>query len=134
MLRNGEEIGRAKIGIENAREPLGTHAYTVLAGGGGQHPRWSAIGLPGHAAESGGGHDKDAVERLRMPRALTSRLYPLLESGTTMLVTDAPVLEHTTGANLYVMRSGLPDDTSTSRESEIDDRPGAASVESILIN
>ena len=134
VLRNGKEIGRAKIAIENAAEPLGTHAYTVLAGGDGRHPRWSAIGLPGHAAESKGAHDEDAVERLRMPRELTSRLYPLLEPGTTMLVTDAPVLEHTTGTNLYVMRSGLPDDTSTSRVREIDDRPGAAPVESVLIN
>jgi hypothetical protein len=134
VLRNGVEIGRAKIGIEDAGEPLGTHAYTVLAGGDTRHPRWHAIGLPGHAAESGGGHDENAVDRLRMPRELTSRLYPLLEPGTTLLVTDAPVLEHTTGKNLYVMRSGLPEDTTTSRVRKIDERPGAAPVESILIN
>ena len=134
VLRNGKEIGRAKIGIENRGKPLGTHAYTVLAGGDSQHPRWHAIGLPGHAAESGDGHDEDAVERLRMPRDLTSRLYPLLEPGTTLLVTDAPVLEHTTGTNLYVMRSGLPEDTATTRVREIDARPGAAPVESILVN
>jgi hypothetical protein len=134
VLRNGKEIGRAKLGIENAGEPLGTHAYTVLAGRDTKHPRWHAVGLPGHAAESGGGHDEDAIERLRMPRELTSRLYPLLEPGTTLLVTDAPVLEHTTGKNLYVMRSGLPEDTTTSRVRKIDERPGAAPVESILIN
>jgi hypothetical protein len=69
-----------------------------------------------------------------MPRELTSRLYPLLEPGTTLLVTDAPVLEHTTGKNLYVMRSGLPDDATASRAGEGANGPGAAPVESILIN
>jgi hypothetical protein len=134
VLRNGKEIGRARIGVEDPARPLGTHAYTVLAGGDEQHPRWSAIGLPGHAAESRGHHDDDAVHRLRMPRELTSRLYPLLEPGTTMLITDAPVLEHTTGTNLYVMRSGLPAEEPTAQARELDMRPGAAPVESILIN
>ena len=134
VLRNGVEIGRARIGIENASEPLGTHAYTVLAGGDGQHPRWSAIGLPGHAAESAGAHDHNAVDRLRIPQVLTSHLYPLLESGTTMLITDAPVLGHTTGTNLYVMRSGLPEGEPTTGVSQAERRPGGAPVESVLIN
>jgi hypothetical protein len=132
VLRNGVEIGRARIAIDNPGEPLGTHAYTVLAGGDSRHPRWHAIGLPGHAAESRGGHDEDAVERVRMPRGLTSRLYPLLESGTTMLVTDAPVLEHTTGPSLYVMRSGLPEHSPGTETPAVSD--GGARVETILVN
>jgi hypothetical protein len=32
----------------------------------------------------------------------------MLESGTTLLITDAPVLEQTTGPSLSVMGSGLP--------------------------
>lgn len=108
-LRNGKEIGRARVSIANPAEPLGTHAYTVLAGGGGQQPLWTSVGLPGHAAESGGAQDEDAIERLRMPTGLTTRLYPLLEPGTTMLVTDAPVHAHTTGPSLYVMSSGRPE-------------------------
>jgi len=64
VLRNGVEIGRARVDVENAREPLGTHAYTVLADGNSQHPHWSAVGLPGHATESGRAHDDGAIERL----------------------------------------------------------------------
>lgn len=134
VLRNGVEIGRARIDIENPGEPLGTHAYTVLAGGGGQHPRWSAVGLPGHSAESRGAHDEDAMDRLRLPRELTSRIYPMLSPGTTMLVTDSPVLEHTTGPSLYVMRSGLPDEVPTAEAPAVDDLGGPAPVESVLIN
>jgi hypothetical protein len=134
VLRNGTEIGRARIEVVNPGEPLGTHAYTVLAGDDGGHPHWSAVGLPGHAAESAGGHDEDAIERLRMPREITTRLYPLLEPGTTMLVTDAPVLEHTTGPSLYVMRSGLPERESSTGATKAGDREGPAPVESVLIN
>mgnify|MGYP003572321022 CR=1 FL=1 len=54
--------------------------------------------------------------------------------GTTMLITDAPVLEHTTGPSLYVMRSGLPADEPTARAPEVGDRRAPAPVESILTN
>ena len=108
VMRNGVEIGRARIKVNNASKPLGTHAYTVLAGVGSGHPRWSAVGLPGHAAESGGAHDENALERLHLPQALTSRIYPLLGPGTTLMVTDASILKDTTGPSLAVLGSGLP--------------------------
>jgi hypothetical protein len=47
--------------------------------------------------------------------------------------TVAPVLEHG-GANLSVMRSGLPEDAANSRVREIAARPGAATVASIPVN
>jgi hypothetical protein len=108
VMRNGVEIGRARIKVNNAGQPLGTHAYTVLAGGGSGHPRWSAVGLPGHAAESGGAHDENALERLHLPQAMRSQLYPLLGPGTTLLVTDASILKETTGPSLAVLGSGQP--------------------------
>jgi hypothetical protein len=37
-------------------------------------------------------------------------LYPLVVPGTTLLVTDAPVLEENTGRQLTVMASGNPND------------------------
>jgi hypothetical protein len=134
VLRNGKEIGRARIGIEEPERPLGTHAYTVLAGDGPGHARWSAIGLPGHAAESGGQHDDDAYRRVRLPGELSREIAPLLAPGTTMLITDAPVLEHTTGPSLYVMRSGLPEQAPAALPSRVGDHRGPAPVESILIN
>jgi hypothetical protein len=78
VLRNGVEIGRARIKIENDGAPLGAHPYTVLPGSASGHPRWSAVGLPGHAAESGHAHDENALERLHMPSAMRGQLYPLL--------------------------------------------------------
>ncbi len=127
VLRNGKEIGRARIDITDPDRPLGTHAYTVLAGGNDAAPRWHAVGLPGHAAESQGVQDQDAINRVRLPKALTRELYPLLKPGTTLLLTDAPILEHTTGPSLYVMRSGLPDEEPAQRH-------GGAPVKQIMIN
>lgn len=109
VLRNGVEIGRSKVAIQDEQKPLGTHAYTVLAGRSDTgHPVWHAVGLPGHADESNGGHDEDAIHRVRIPHELTAQLYPMLEPGTTMLVTDAPVHEHTTGRELAVIGAGQP--------------------------
>lgn len=134
VLRNGVEIGRARIKIDNSSEPLGTHAYTVLAGVSGGHPHWSAVGLPGHAAESGGGHDENAIERLHMPKALTSHVYPLLVPGTTVLITDASILKHTTGPSLAVMRSGSPEVEPTAAAMETGGRRIPAPVESVRLN
>lgn len=134
VLRNGVEIGRARIQVDHPGESLGTHAYTVLAGRDGGHPVWSAVGLPGHAAESGGAHDENPFNRLRLPSALTSQLYPLLEPGTTMLITDAPILEHTTGPTLAVMRSGLPEDKAAAEAQHTGYRRIPAPVESVRIN
>lgn len=134
VLRNGVEIGRARIEVSNPGEPLGTHAYTMLGGGDGQVPRWSAVGLPGHVAESRGAHDENAAERLRLPKALTGRLYPLLEPGTTLLITDAPILKHTTGPTLAVMRSGLPEHAPASPTPRLGDWRAPAPVEEVRIN
>lgn len=135
VLRNGVEIGRAGIAIDDPAKPLGTRAYTVLAGSRSGHPRWNAVGLPGHAAHSRGAHDPEAAERLRFPRTLTDNLYPLLAPGTTMLITDAPVLEHTTGRRLYVMRSGKPQSAPLAESPRPETGCGApAPVESIRLN
>jgi hypothetical protein len=83
----------------------------MLAADNAQRPRWSAIGLPGHAGESEDPIDYTAIERIRIPQAFVSHLYSLLAPGTTILITDAPVLDHTTGPVLSVMRSGLPTKT-----------------------
>jgi hypothetical protein len=41
-----------------------------------------------------------------MPQDFARQLYPLLVPGTTLFVTDAPVLEQTTGQELTVLASG----------------------------
>ncbi len=117
VIRNGIEIGRAALTIDDPGKPLGTHAFIVKAGmlpaesllvpGAAAH-NWMAIPIPGYA--DGGGRDSTlaVVERIHLSREFTRSVYPLLAPGTTLLILDAPVLEENTGSMLTVMGAGNP--------------------------
>ncbi|NEX22039.1 L,D-transpeptidase [Thiorhodococcus mannitoliphagus] len=109
LLRDGVEIGRARIHVEGGSRNLGTHAYSLLSTAATGHTRWTAVSLPGHAGTSAShdpAKDQDPLGRIHTPRAFHERLLALLGPGTTALVTDAPVLEHTTGHRLKVIATG----------------------------
>ena len=85
--------------------------------------------------------DQDPLARIDAPRGFSTGLAALLEPGTTILVTDAPVLEHTTGPRLDVIATGpaLVEDVSASTPPMPRSRPhrpvrrpaSVASVESV---
>jgi hypothetical protein len=117
VLRNGVEIGRARLALDEPERPLGTHAFLMLEGAGrGQSPlapgeparRWIAVGIPGHAGEAKESLDPAQVSRLHLPPAFARDLYAILAPGTTLLVTDAPILEQTTGVSTQVVDSDPP--------------------------
>jgi hypothetical protein len=107
VYRNGIEIGRARVTIRDPKDPLGTHVFQALEGGSDGTPRWKAVPMPGHAGTKGDG-DPDEVERIVLPPAFLQNLKPLVTPGTTLMVTDAPVLPQTTGVQLQVMTDGTP--------------------------
>jgi len=49
--------------------------------------------------------DPSVAQRIVMPQDFQQMLLPLVDSGTTMMVTDAPILEHTTGRQLALLSS-----------------------------
>jgi L,D-transpeptidase catalytic domain len=117
VLRNGVEIGRAALVVVDPQKPLGTHAFIVKAGagqgtsvllGGARARNWMAVPITGY--RDTGGSDLSGVVggRIRIPQDFARSLYPLLVPGTTLLVTDAPVLEENTGRRLTVMGAGNP--------------------------
>jgi hypothetical protein len=115
VYRNGIEIGRSRVEIADPGQPLGTHAFVMLEGQGkgpaiqGEPPpRWVAVGIPGHAGEAGRQLDSARASSVRMPPDFTKDLYPVLSPGATLLVTDAPVLEQTTGRGLNVLNADAP--------------------------
>jgi lipoprotein-anchoring transpeptidase ErfK/SrfK len=118
VYRNGVEIGRAKLAIRQPDAPLGTHAFIMQEGTGtGASPlapgkpahRWIAVGVSGHAGEYKQPLDPTEVGRVRMPPEFANAVYEILAPGTTLLVTDAPVLEEkTTGVALNVMNADAP--------------------------
>jgi hypothetical protein len=69
---------------------------------------WMAVPMPGYGDTAGTDLTSVVGGRLRMPQDFARLLYPLLVPGTTMLVTDAPVLEENQGTKMTVMASGNP--------------------------
>ena len=117
VLRNGIEIGRASLVVVDPQNPLGTHAYIVKDGagqgtsvllGGAPARNWMAVPITGYRDTAGSDLSHVVGGRMRIPQDFARSLYPLLVPGTTLLVTDAPVLEETTGRQLTVLGSGNP--------------------------
>lgn len=119
VIRNGVEIGRAKIAVTGTG-PLGTHAFIVKDGAGygesvflkGAAARnWMAVPMPGYADAAGHDLTAEVGGRLKVPQAFAKQVYPLFVPGTTLLITDAPVLEENTGKQMSVMSEGDPNAT-----------------------
>ncbi len=56
---------------------------------------WVGMAMPGHMDDLNRTPDPDAFKRIRMPEAFIRDAYPLFVPGTTLMLTDAPVLEST---------------------------------------
>jgi hypothetical protein len=117
VIRNGIEIGRTRIAFSEPDKPVGTHAFIVKAGEGpGQSVilkgaaarNWMAVPMPGYGQTEGTDLPAVVGGRIRMPQDFARQLYPLLVPGTTLLVTDAPVLEENSGQRMTVMGAGDP--------------------------
>jgi hypothetical protein len=117
VIRNGIEIGRAAVAIDDPDKPLGTHAFIVKAGQvdgesllvrGAAARNWMAIPIPGYADAAGRDSALAVARRMHLPQDFARSVYPLLTPGTTLLILDAPVLEENTGTKLTIMGSGNP--------------------------
>ncbi len=116
VIRNGIEIGRSRAMVSEPGRALGTHAFIIKAGEGqgdsailkGAVARnWMAVPMPGYG-DTGTDLSHVVGGRVHMPQDFARQLYPLLTPGTTLLVTDAPVLEENSGTQMTVMGSGNP--------------------------
>jgi hypothetical protein len=117
VLRNAIEIGRTRVALSDPGTPLGTHAFIVKEGAGtgtsvvekgAAALNWMAVPMPGYAGTTGDPVASVVGGRMRLPQDFARLVYPLLAPGTTLLVTDAPILEENSGKPLTVMGSGKP--------------------------
>jgi len=117
VLRNGIEIGRSRIFVSDLGTPVGTHAFIVKAGEGSGESvlltgaaarNWMEVPMPGYGGSTGNQLGAAVGGRMRLPQDFAKLLYPLLVPGTTLLVTDAPMLEENTGRAMTVMGAGNP--------------------------
>jgi hypothetical protein len=126
VIRNGIEIGRAKINVAAGVGLIGTQAYVLLSGNKGVPSavvpdrmglNWQSIPMPGYAAKSDNTIDSEVVRRLTVSPEFAALVYDQLRPGTTLVVTDAAVKPKTTGQELTVITTG-DDPAESESESE----------------
>jgi hypothetical protein len=100
VLRNGIEIGRAKVSLPNT--DIATHVLTLAPDATGRN-RWIEVGVPGHEGEGGTVVDLTTTEGLRMPAGFYTNLQGVIAPGTSILITEARVNSGTTGQKMTVM-------------------------------
>ncbi len=102
VLRNGIEIGRSRISLPDSDTT--THVLTYARNSQGKLS-WILVGVPGHAGEQGDEVNANVLMQIKMPENFRQSMQSVIEPGTSILVTQAPVLPATTGVSLTVLSS-----------------------------
>jgi lipoprotein-anchoring transpeptidase ErfK/SrfK len=93
VYRNGEAIGRAAVDI---RGKLGNHVFSMLEGSTGKASRfvpgregrrWMCVTSQGRKADA-----DEIADRISFHPDFASKLYDTIAPGTTIVVTDQPVV------------------------------------------
>lgn len=100
VLRNGVEIGRSRISIQDSDTQ--THVLTLTRDAGAR-AQWITVGVPGHEAENDVPVNPAVMAEAKFPVKFLALLQGITVPGTTVLVTQSPILPETTGAKLTVM-------------------------------
>ncbi len=96
VYRNGEPIGRASVDVEGLGR-FGSHVFTLLEGTSAKPSRW----VPGRAglrwmrvsSDKGPRIDSDDLaRRVRVNPVFAAKIYDIIAPGTTVVVTDDPVI------------------------------------------
>jgi len=106
VLRNGVEIGRAKISVRDPQLPLGTHTFVMRDAQGLADITWVAVSMPGHYDEAGRALSHEAAQRVEIPPGFARAVGSLLAPGDTLFVTDAPILAENMHDDFTVMSNG----------------------------
>jgi len=115
VLRNGVEIGRARIGVVGS-QPFGNQAYVVLDGKGAtpslllpDRPslKWMNVSVPNidpsAKAASTGMMDKEAISRIAVPVEFSKLVYAQLKPGSSLLLTDQSITSSNSGKGMAVL-------------------------------
>jgi hypothetical protein len=109
VLRNGVEIGRSKFTLEAPDQPWGTHVYSALhSARPGAAIDWVGVGIAGHREDEKVQLDREIIHRMVIPETFLALLRPVVETGTTLMITDSPVLESTTGQQMTLLTDKSP--------------------------
>ena len=103
VYRNGTPIGRARVEI-GERGALGDHVFSLLEGTTGrmsflvpgrQARRWMCVTSSGRRADA-----EKIASRLRMNPEFAAKVYDTIAPGTTVIITDQPVVRSRRNATI----------------------------------
>src|SRR3977135_3369364 len=106
VYRNGNPIGRAGVEIDG-RGSLGDHVYSLLEGTtdrqsslapGREGRRWMSVTSVGRPVDA-----EKIASRRRMNPEFASKVYDTITPGTTVIITDRPVVRE--GRNAPILES-----------------------------
>jgi hypothetical protein len=105
VLRNGVEIGRSVAEINSVDSA--SHVVSLTVGPDGKR-HWLYVGLPGHDDDKGRELEEATLNRVHMPRGFYEAVHPVLQPGTTILVTQSSVGGLSTGEHITILDSVAP--------------------------
>jgi hypothetical protein len=115
VLRNGVEIGRARVTV---RGSLGEHAFVLTPDyveaarpkyPGARQGKWIEMAVPGHSDTAGRALSFEEAAGVAMPDGFARAIYLLVGPGSTMVVTNAPILAENTTSSFTILSDGPPD-------------------------
>ena len=104
VYRNGDPIGRGAVQV-SGRGGLGNHVFTLLEGSTGKPSqlapgreagKWMRVTSQGAPVEA-----DDIASRIRFNREFAQKLADEIKPGTTVIVTDQPVVRNPTAGSTY---------------------------------
>lgn len=98
VLRNGVEIGRAHAVVAQQ-----TNQPQVMTLAGGKNPQWIQVGVSDLTGDPAEIISTERVEQMQLPAAFVSDMRSVIQTGTTVLVTQASVDDASTARQTTVM-------------------------------
>lgn len=104
VYRNGKPIGRAPVEI-TGRGSLGNHVFSLLEGTTGRQSslapgrearRWMGVTSTGRSVDA-----EKIASRLRMNPEFAGKVYDTLKPGTTVVITDQPIVRSGRNAPVF---------------------------------
>jgi hypothetical protein len=105
VLRNGIEIGRSRIQFK-VQDSVGTNVFVAMRVNNEQSWEWMKHTLEDrHYAAVFNANSKLPIAQVNMPEGFRTQLESVVGEGTTVVITDNPILKKTTGKEMAVLSS-----------------------------
>jgi hypothetical protein len=105
VLRNGIEIGRSRIQFR-VQDSVGTNVFVAMRASNAQTWEWMRHTLEDrHYAAVFNANSTLPIAQVNMPEGFRTQLESVVSEGTTVVITDNPILKKTTGKEMAVLSS-----------------------------